>query len=311
MSKATKIALIVAAVLIVLGGVVGVAGVFISGGALDISFDERERREARFSGEIMRIEAELHSDTLELAVISGDEYVVKYYDNEKQYFTVEQDGDTLRVVRNDVRRKWYESIGISFGRNGPDVYIGVPAAFYGEVELSANSGGISVKGLTLERSLTASVSSGGVSIENVYCSRLTASADSGGINVDEVIVVEDAVLSAKSGAVHADSLRCGGDLTAEAKSGAIRLEECSAENLSLTAKSGAINFEDCSYEKSAVLQSNSGSIRGELPGPMEAYSIRSSTGSGSSNLPEERHGGEKSLIAETGSGSIRIDFDRD
>lgn len=311
MAKTTKIALITAAVLIALGCIAGGFGLVLSGGELGIDFDERERYEERFDGPVARIETGLRSDILELYTVSGDEYIVEYYDNEKNYFDVELDGDTLKVVRNDVKRKWYENIHIGFGSTGPDVRIGVPSAFYGEVYLSANSGGISAKGLTLEKPFTAEVGSGGVSIENVYCSELSISAGSGGINVEDVTSIGDAALTAGSGAVRADTLRCGGVLTAEANSGAVSLENCSAESFSFETNSGLISFEDCAYEDNAIIEAGSGSIKGELSGRMRDYSIRSRTGSGSCNLPDYTESGAKTLEVYTGSGSINIKFDND
>ena len=148
-----------------------------------------------------KIEVELRSEDVELYVISGDEYVVEYYDNARKYFDIELDGDTLRVLRNSVRVKWYENIHIGFEEPIVDVRIGVPAEFYGEVELSAGSGGISVEGLTLERPLKVSVGSGGIGVNNVYCSELTASTGSGGISIDGVTVIKDTSVTAGSGGI--------------------------------------------------------------------------------------------------------------
>ena len=269
MHKGTKIAIIIAAVLLVVGCVMAGIGYTVIGGNITVDYEQKDKYEKRFSDEVNKIEVELRSERVELYVISGDEYVVEYYDNARKYLDVELDGDILRVARNNVRVKWYENIHIGFEEPIVDVRIGVPTEFYGEVELNAGSGGISVEGLTLEKPLQVSVGSGGIRIEE---------------------------------------LRCGEKFKAEAGSGAIRLEDCSADTVRLKTASGSINFEDFSYDSSAYISAGSGGVRGELTGRERDYSIRSDTDSGSCNLPERTDNGKKILDVSTGSGSIKIEF---
>lgn len=308
MHKGTKIAIIIAAVLLVVGCVMAGIGYTVSGGNITVTYEEKEKHEKRFSDEVSKIEVELRAERVELYVISGDEYLVEYYDNVRKYFDVELDGDTLRVARNNVRVKWYENIHIGFEEPIVDVRIGVPAEFYGEVELSTGSGGISVEGLTLEKPLKVTAGSGGIGVNNVYCLELTASTGSGGISIDGVTVIKDAGISAGSGGIRAEELRCGEKFEAEAGSGAIKLENCQADTVRLKTASGSINFEDFSYDSSAYIRAGSGGVRGELTGREEDYSIRSDTGSGSCNLPKHTDNGDKILDVSTGSGSIKIEF---
>ncbi len=308
MHKGTKIAVIIAAVLLVVGCVMAGIGYAVSGGNLTVAYEVKEKHEKHFSDEVSKIEVELRTERVELYVISGDEYVVEYYDNARKYFDVELDGDTLRVVRNSVRVKWYENIHIGFEEPIVDVRIGVPAEFYGEVELSTGSGGISVEGLTLERPLKLSAGSGGIGVNNVYCSELTASTGAGGIGIDRVSVIKDVSMTTDSGGIRIEGLRCGKEFKAEAGSGAIRLEDCSADKVRLETTSGSINFEDFYYGISAYIRAGSGGVRGEFTGSEDDYSIRSDTGSGSCNLPERTDNGDKVLDVSTGSGSIKITF---
>ena len=308
MHKGTKIAIIIAAVLLVVGCVMAGIGYTVIGGNITVDYEQKDKYEKRFSDEVNKIEVELRSERVELYVISGDEYVVEYYDNARKYLDVELDGDILRVARNNVRVKWYENIHIGFEEPIVDVRIGVPTEFYGEVELNAGSGGISVEGLTLEKPLQVSVGSGGIGINNVYCSELTASTGSGGMKIDGVTVIKDASITAGSGGIRIEELRCGEKFKAEAGSGAIRLEDCSADTVRLKTASGSINFEDFSYDSSAYISAGSGGVRGELTGRERDYSIRSDTDSGSCNLPERTDNGKKILDVSTGSGSIKIEF---
>ncbi|MBR6653537.1 MAG: hypothetical protein IKL27_02265, partial [Oscillospiraceae bacterium] len=114
MHKGTKITIIIAAVLLVLGCVMAGIGYTVSGGNITVDYEQKDKYEKRFSDEVNKIEVELRSEDVELYVISGDEYVVEYYDNARKYFDIELDGDTLRVLRNSVRVKWYENIHIGF-----------------------------------------------------------------------------------------------------------------------------------------------------------------------------------------------------
>ena len=103
MHKGTKITIIIAAVLLVLGCVMAGIGYTVSGGNITVDYEQKDKYEKRFSDEVKKIEVELRSEDVELYVISGDEYVVEYYDNARKYFDIELDGDTLRVLRNSVR----------------------------------------------------------------------------------------------------------------------------------------------------------------------------------------------------------------
>ena len=78
-----------------------------------------------------------------------------------------------------------------------------------------------------------------------------------------------------------------------------------AASAALTTDLGTVDAEIDARE--VRLTSSAGEIRAALAGTKEDYTIRVQTGLGSCNVVD-RDGGDRSLTAVTGLGSIRLDF---
>ncbi len=334
MKKSLKILLLVAASLVLLGGVaVGTAL------ALGGSFEPMETREMTHTvGEDFRhvVVRVGEADVRILPSEDGTCYAVCDENDLLQYtLTVEDERLTLSVTDS---RRWYHFIGITWGR-AKTVILYLPAAAYDSLDVLADSGNIvctdaklSFEDATLESSagrilfsspvrnaLRADAASGRIELSELSPKTLTATTYSGNI-VLSALTVGTLEASARSGRISlsdltADTLRAstisggielayvrGGDLSMEATSGSVQLRDVLASaSLAAETKSGNIRLDACDAP-SITLTSSSGSVTGTLLSD-KLFDVQSTTGS--ENCPPSiRDGG--SCTVRTSSGDIRL-----
>ncbi|MBQ7226632.1 MAG: DUF4097 family beta strand repeat protein [Clostridia bacterium] len=221
------------------------------------------------------------------------------------------------VVKNGVlvieckdERAWYDYIGISNAQSR--VVVSLPEAQYNELNISLESGDVSVaRGLTFAKadigvssgdvtfragtasltvntesgdallscnggSINASVTSGDITVENTRCANLTLKTQSGDVELENV-TAQNANIKTRSGDIEAEGFIVDGELRAEVQSGDIDLDMCDATTLVLTAQSGDISGTLLS-EKIFFAESSSGDV--SVPKTTSGGTCQVTTGSG-------------------------------
>lgn len=89
----------------------------------------------------------------------------------------------------------------------------------------------------------------------------------------------------------------------------IMLDNISAgENIYLSSNGGDIEFGSLFVGKEINLNAKNGNIDGSIVGTWEEFSISCTIKKGQSNLPSDKDGGSKMLVAECNNGNIHIEF---
>ena len=283
------------------------------------------QKEYECSTDIIKIDADITSDNLEIR--TGDvEYIsVSYYDRPGyNEYEITESGDSLGIRYVDLHP--IEVMTIDLDLEDKPVIITVPESFSGKVNISSSSGsiiaesinvssldlkntsgGIRINDVDIATDAKLSNTSGKINVENLVCKNLTASNTSGGISIKSVTVKEGARLSTTSGTrymedVSAQYLECDGS------SGSLKAVNVTVlYSFSSSTSSGSVTLDRVETGNSIKITASSGDVRGTIVGNEDDFNISIDTSSGSSNLSDSSDGNKKLTISTT-SGSVNIDF---
>ncbi len=303
------------------------------------------QKEYECSTDIIKIDADITSDNLEIR--TGDvEYIsVSYYDRPGyNEYEITESGDSLGIRYVDLHPIEVMTIDLDF--EDKPVIITVPESFSGKVNISSSSGsiiaesinvssldlkntsgGIRINDVDIATDAKLSNTSGGINVENLVCKNLTASNTSGGISIENSNIYEKLDTKCNSGNISLRSVTVKKGARIATTSGTRYLEDVSAEYLNSDGSSGSLNAVDVTvvYDFSSSTTSGSvtldrveagsnikisaasGDVRGTVVGDEDDFNISVNTSSGSCNLKDSSDGSKK-LTVSTTSGSIDIDF---
>ncbi len=275
MKKSVKTALIVAAALIAVGGILVAVG-FALGGSLD-----------KPTNTVTYTADEPFSDIL-ISVLEADVYIFPsedgtcYAECEEEArlsYELNVQNDTLSLTLRDDRR-WYDHIGITY--DTPTVTLYLPRGAYGRLKAESTSGDIlgslkqvyetdfSFTDVTLMSSsghlgffgrvqtLTAESQSGEILLSNLFADTVSAQTASGDISLLQV-QAKDIRTVTRSGRTLLSRTVVSGTLEAQSSSGDIELEASDAQSLILTAESGDITG-SLRTDKAFDAESRSGNV---------------------------------------------------
>lgn len=318
MKKATKIALLVAAVCVGVGLALSFTAYAISG------FDTEALFVRRFTPVTYAVDQPF--DSLSVAGGSCDVRLLPSDDGTCRVdcaecdglrFSVEVVGGVLTVRQEDVR-KWYAHIGVFIGETPVTIYLPetayerlsvqtasgnaeIPDAFrFHTAEVSAASGNVRFCADVTE-DLTVRTASGNATLSGVTCGTLSVQTASGNAELTDVACGADANVRTTSGNSTLSGMTCGGTLTLRAASGDAELSDVTAERLDGETASGDLSLSACDAQ-TIRLQCASGDIHASLRSGKQ-FSAHSA--SGDVRVPESTPGAGTCELT-TASGAIRV-----
>lgn len=298
MKDGTKIALLVAGILLILG-----LGAMTGGmGALrfdfkDLGTADPVTRTAEFTEPVTDISMSgVHCETV-LKPASDGVCRVVFTGEEKLLFRALAENGKLTVSVED-KRKWYEMIGVfSFS---DELTVFLPEREYGSLTAELTSGSLEIPEDFAFSALTAENASGAVKLA-ASADRLNVHTTSGSISVNGVRA-KQAEIGSSSGSVRLSEVTAEETLAVQSLSGLAALDECSAREISVSSTSAGIRLSDVDAEESLTVETTSGSIVLEKG---SARDISASSTSGGIRLSEAD--AEDTLTVESISGGIRLD----
>ena len=160
------------------------------------------QKEYECSTDIIKIDADITSDNLEIRTDDVEYISVSYYDRPGyNEYEITESGDSLGIRYVDLHP--IEVMTIDLDLEDKPVIITVPESFSGKVNISSSSGSIIA--------------------ESINVSSLDLENTSGGIRINDVDIATDAKLSNTSGGINVENLVCK-NLTASNTSGGISIE---------------------------------------------------------------------------------------
>ncbi len=314
MSRTAKIWLIVAAVLIVLGGCLFVGARMAAG-----NWDFASLRNAKMETNTVEISDDfqsisIRSDTEDVVFVPSDDGSCRVafteWENEKHTASV-QDG-TLTIERID-SRAWYEHVRFSLADTKITVYL--PQSSYASLLIEESTGDVELPGdfsfenidVTLSTGdvrcfassagpLRIAASTGSIYAENLSAGELALSVSTGGVELRSVTCAGELSVGVSTGKTRLTDVSCG-SFVSTGSTGDIRLENVLASGLlSIERSTGDVKFDGCDAGELYV-KTDTGDVSGTLLSD-KVFITQSDTGR--VEVPETTSGGKCKVVTDTG-----------
>ena len=316
MKRATMICLIVAAALIVLGGLVSVWA--MSQNDWEFAFSSKlETREVVVSEAFQDIL--IRTDTEKIAFRPSDDGKCRviFTEREKERHTAVVRDRTLRIGVEDTR-KWYDHFSL-FSSGISEITVCLPQAEYAALKIDEKTGDISLPEDFSFESIHITVSTGDVScaasakgdlkigastgdihVKGVTAADLELSVSTGRVELSEAVSTGAVVVTVSTGKAKLSDVQCV-NLYSDGSTGDLKLENVVASGVITVQRStGDVSFEQCDAAELAI-KTDTGDVKGSLRSS-KVFIVSSDTGR--IDVPESVTGGKCKITTDTG--DIRI-----
>ena len=241
MSRKTKLWLLAAALLILLGlAIFAGAMSALNWDFANLSTDSYDTKVYIVTEDFTNISInDTTADIHFIPLVDGDAIVTLREETTAEHTITVTDGTLL--IENTTEKKWYQHIGIHF--ETPTITIAIPQKQYSALSVKVTTGNITVEDISLE-TLSLSITTGSITLSNVTCRG-------------------EADLHVSTGKVNLSDLACR-DLISDGVTGDIRLENVIAESMiSIERTTGDVFFDRCDAGD-LLIKTNTGSVSGSL-----------------------------------------------
>lgn len=202
MKKTTKIALMIAGSLVLVG-----CALFV-GVMATLGWDFTKLSTVQYETNTYEIGEPFHdisvaTDTADITLALSDDGTcrVECYEEKNAKHTVSVEKDALVIQRNDEKKPWYGYIGLHF--DSPKITVYLPSTEYHALSVKADTGNIRVAHTSVG-ALDLSVTTGKVTVSDVTCESLTSSGSTGNVILSNVIAEKEFSIKRSTGNVKFD-----------------------------------------------------------------------------------------------------------
>lgn len=319
MKTRTKAWLIVAASLVLIGGI-------MFGGVMAmLKWDFTKLSTAKYETNIHELNENyknitITTDTADITFVpsSNDNSAVTCYEQKNLKHSVIVKDDTLIIELVDTR-KWYEHIGI-LGCT-PKITLAIPQGEYSALSIKASTGDVEIPKEYLFASMDISestgdvtvsasaretikikTSTGGICLESISASALNLSVTTGKVTINNTACEGDINIHVSTGKTNMTNIRCK-NLIAEGNTGDLSLKQVVAsEKFSIQRTTGDVKFDSCDAAEIFV-KTETGDVRGYLLTDKIFYA---ETDTGKIDIPKTATGGKCEIYTDTGDIKISI-----
>lgn len=300
MSKVTKIWLIIATSLVIIGGILFVVG--MTGKNWDFKKLSTEKYETNFSmvNDTFK-NISIKVDTADISFVHAEDGMCKVvcYEPEKVKHLVTVTDETLTIDVVDTRQ-WYEHIGIMM--ESPRITIYLPEKEYESFFIEGSTGDVEMLNELRVGSIEISVSTGDISLQNITAEDLKLSVSTGAITITSVKCDGDIKVKVDTGKTTFDRVRSTGLYSTGSTGDVIMSNVIAAELLSIERSTGDVRFEGCDAGE-ILIKTSTGDIVGDL---LSEKVFFAQTDTGKIEVPETITGGRCEINTSTGNIKVEI-----
>lgn len=319
MSKAVKVWLTIATVLVVLG--VLIFGVVMTMNHWDFSRLGTVKYETNtYEFDETFQDLSIHTDVADLLFVPSDDETCKVvcYERQMMHHNVEVKNGTLYIRPVDANA-WYEFIGITLETPKITVYlpqkaynalvidgsvgtVELPDAFSFEtVEISGDTSSVLCRA-SVSKQLKIELDVGDMQLENLSAGSLNLTSDTGDVTVTSVTCAKEIQVEVDTGSARLTNVQCG-SLTAIADTGDLLLEQVTATDaMTLQSEVGAVQFDGCDAGELYIV-TDTGDVTGTLLSE-KVFLVESDTGD--IDVPKTVTGGVCEIRTDTGDVQITL-----
>lgn len=197
MTKKTKIWLVTATSLVILGSIIfAIIMMQLEWDFTKLSTTQYETNEYEVSDFFENISISTTTADIELICDDNQQSVVVCYEDEKEKHTVTVKDNTLLIeVADD--KQWYEHIGVDF--RSPKISVYVPESEYDSLSIKNSTGNVYLNNVTASEKISVKTSTGNVDLLNCDGSEIFIQTDTGNVKGN--------LLSEKTFVAHTDTGR--------------------------------------------------------------------------------------------------------
>jgi len=320
MSKKTAVWLIVAAFLIVIGGIV-FTGVMtmLHWDFKALSTTRYETNEYTFTDSFQNVS--VNTSVANVVFVPSDTDIASVVCREQRHLnhTVTVTDGTLCVALNDTR-KWYEYLSF-FNFETSKITVALPAGAYRDLSVHTSTGNVSVPADFTFEQLDITGSTGNVHCNASCTGAMSVSLSTGHITCNNVTAGE-ALLDVTTGNITVNGFSCQGSMRANVRTGKANLNDVTCGSLlsdgttgnlmmknvlafdilSVKRSTGNVLFERCDADE-IVINTSTGTVKGTL---VTDKIIFAESHTGHVEVPRSATGGKCEITTSTG--DIRIEI---
>lgn len=320
MSKTARIWLMVAAALVVVGGLLFTGAMFL------LNWDFSALSTITYATNTYDIDQQVTditilTDTAHITLIPSDDdtITVTCQEPKNMSHTVTVEDGKLVIQAKDTRR-WYQYIGIGFG--SPKITVSLPRGAYGALDIHGDTGRISIPhdfsfqtvdivnstghvsyGAAVVETAKIRVSTGAITVADITAGGLDLTATTGKVQVSSVVCDGDIRLQVNTGNSHLSDITCR-HLTSDGTTGDIHLSDVVADGkMTITRDTGDVVFEGCDAAELTIV-TDTGNVTGTL---LSDKIFFTDTDTGRVEVPRSTEGGICDVRTDTGNIILAID----
>ena len=320
MRKATKIWLMTAALLVLIGCILFV-GVMST-----LGWDFAKLSTVKYETNTYEInevfsEISINTDTADIIFVLSDDGKCKVEcyeeENAKHFVTIEED---ILVVKINNQKSWYDYIGLHFG--SPKITIYLPKTEYTALSISESTGDIEIPKdysfgnvdislstgdvdffATASRSIKIKTSTGNIRVENTSAGSLDLSASTGKVTVSGVTCKGTITLGVSTGKAHLTNVACESVISIGSTGNITLGNVIATEKISIERSTGDVKFIG-SDAAEIYVETDTGDVTGSL---LSNKVFITDTDTGRVDVPKTTTGGRCKIDTDTGDVEITID----
>ena len=297
MKRSTKIWLITAASLVLIGCIVFVGVMSM------LKWDFKKLSTFKYEKNTHEINEvfssiTMNTDTADINfMLSNDgKCKVDCYESENTKPSVTIKENSLIIEKTD-NEPWYKNIGINFG--SPKITVYLPKVEYTSLLIKGNTGDILIPRNFTFQKVDISLSTGDVEFYASASESVKIKASTGDIDVEN-ISAGSLDLTVSTGEIDVQGVNCEGDITVNVSTGEAELTDLKCKNLISNGNTGSLSFENVIAKEKFSIKRTTGDVKFRSSDAAE-ISIKTDTGDVVGSLLTD-----KVFITDTSTGKIDV-----
>lgn len=319
MKQKTKVWLLTAALLVVLGLILFAAGMTANNwNFLNLSTEKYETNAYEIREDFQHIAMETDTADILFAVSQDGKCKVVCYEPENEKHIASVQDDTLMICVAQ-QKQWHDYIGITM--ESPKVTVYLPQTQYDSLIIKKSTGDLEIPGEFRFESMDISTSTGDVKNFASTSGTMKIKTNTGAIYVEN-ISADSVDLSVSTGDVTAKSVTCNGDVQIGVSTGRVKLTDVKCKNMTSRGNTGDVFLENVIASELVSIERSTGDVKldgcdgaelwiktdtGDVSGTLLSEKIfMAETNTGSTDVPKTTTGGKCEITTNTGDIRVKI-----
>ncbi|MBR5438605.1 MAG: DUF4097 family beta strand repeat protein [Clostridia bacterium] len=277
MKTSTKIWLIIATVLVLLGLAIFAGAIIYSGGNFSgLATIKYETNAHTINDNFNSISIDVSTADVNFLIAENGECKVECFEQENITHTAIVEDGVLKISETD-NRTWTDYIGINFNTSKVTVYlpsgeyqnvtinastsdVNIRQGFtFNSVQIAVTTGDVNVKDVTINEELFISVTTGDVEIASVTAKKITTKGGTGEIELNSTIALEHITIERSTGDIEFSNIDAY-ELFIKTSTGDIEGSLLSEKNFKAKTSTGKVRVPSTTNGGNCVLQTSTGDI---------------------------------------------------